>query len=535
MYSIRAKLNLWFTLIITVIFAAVFISLRAYQMENLEKTQAANEALIRDYIRADWQSRATTFADMSADMLVRPVYNRDLEAIRDIAAVTMDNHMAVNCFVLNEDGIILSDGRLEDSLLGHPFDLETMRHGPGTLVERVPITIGTHRLGEVVLEFDRAESESSIQAMQVLAQEQYRQTRNASDTRLLIIFVAALAIGLTGAYLLSRGLTKPLDMLARAIAKVSRHEYEFDVPNRSDEIGALGRMLVTMGRDLKETTITKSALQQEVEDRTRDLQEKARELEEANERLMELDKLKSSLLTNVSHELRTPLTSVLGFARMLAKDARRIADEAQTPAARKQLQRIADNEEIIHKESQRLIRLINNILDLARIESNNLAWDDEPVDIADQLRLALRNVSPVLDRYPDIQVCLNIHPDQRPVLHLDPDRLHQVLLNLLSNAIKYTEAGNILLELAELGDRVEITVADSGPGVPASEQDRIFERFYQSNDDVLIDKPDGTGLGLSICREIITHYGGTITVSSNDWGGATFRITLPTNHTPQAA
>lgn len=535
MYSLRAKLNLWFILIITVIFAAVFISLRAYQVENLEQTQAANEKLMRDYIRADWRSRAKAFAGMSADMLVRPVYNRDLEGIRDIAAVTMDNHMAINCYVLNEDGIILSDGRLEGSLLGHTFDLETMRHDSDTLVERVPITIGTHRLGEVVLEFDRAESENSIEAMQALVWQQYRQTRRASDTRLLFIFAAALAIGLSGAFLLARGLTTPLDMLARAIAKVSRHEYEFDVPNRSDEIGTLGRMLVRMGRDLKETTITKSALQREVEQRTRDLQEKARELEEANARLMELDKLKSSLLTNVSHELRTPLTSVLGFARMLARDARRIADEARSPAARKQLQRIASNEEIIHKESQRLIRLINNILDLARIESNNLAWGDEPVDIAEQLRMALQNVGGILARYPDIRVCLNIHPDQQPVLHLDPDRLHQVLLNLLSNAIKFTEAGRILLELAELGDRVEIIVADSGPGVPAGEQDRIFERFYQSNNDVLIDKPDGSGLGLSICREIINHYGGTITVETNDWGGATFRITLPKHHAPQTA
>ena len=529
MYSIRTKLNLWFLLGIMVIFVAVFASLRMFQTEMLRQVQSVNEEALHEYIHTDWRSQTKALAAMTADMLVHPLYNDDFESIRDLAMVSVDKDMALCVFVVNGDGVILSDGTEEAKLMGMQYHADHLSHQPNTMLEKIDIDIGDTHLGTLYMQFDRSQSTRAIAAMHELGQIRYRKAQNSSDAWLLGLFVGALTFGAAGAYVVSRGLTRPLGTLSEAIEKVSRHEYDLNVPDQGDEIGELGRMLVKMGRDLKETTVTTSALEGTIAERTAELREKARELEAANERLMELDKLKSSLLSNVSHELRTPLTSVLGFARMLAADAQRIAKEAGENASGKFVDRIARNEEIVRHESKRLIRLINDILDLSKIEGGAFDWRDECVNIDKLMRNAIASVRGRLESYPGIDLRLILPDGPKPTLAIDEDKFHQALLNLLDNAVKFTESGVIEFILKDTTSHVVIEISDSGPGVPADERNMIFDRFYQAKGDLLSDKPQGTGIGLSICREVVQRYCGTIVVEENERGGARFVITLPKN------
>lgn len=267
-----------------------------------------------------------------------------------------------------------------------------------------------------------------------------------------------------------------------------------------------------------------------VQQRTRDLERKAEELEEANQQLRELDAMKNVLLSSVSHELRTPLTSVLGFARLIEKDFSR--DFEPLARGNKQLetrsQRICENLGIIRQESERLTRMINDFLDLSKIESGRLEWNDCEVQIADSVYSALAAVQATVEDKPELELIVEVQEDLPP-LYMDPDRLYQVLLNLLNNAVKFTSKGfvSIKLELTD-SDELHVAVSDSGPGIPVADHEHVFSKFHQVRwDESLGPKPPGTGLGLAICKQIVEHYKGRIWAASPKEGGAAIHFTLP--------
>ncbi len=263
-----------------------------------------------------------------------------------------------------------------------------------------------------------------------------------------------------------------------------------------------------------------------VTERTADLAAKAVELKAANERLMELDVMKSAFLSSVSHELRTPLTSVMGFAKLIRKDFTSISREAAQDAAGKKAGRIRDNLDIIYGESERLTRLINDVLDISKIESGRMAWNDKIISLEDCVNAALRPLAERIEHSPaafrtDLEGNL-------PPVTADPDRMQQVFLNLLDNAIKFTAEGEVAIAARALGDMIRITVSDTGIGIPETDLEKIFDKFHQtSRNDTLTEKPMGTGLGLAICHQIITHYGGDIRAESEIGRGTVFTIHLP--------
>jgi len=250
-----------------------------------------------------------------------------------------------------------------------------------------------------------------------------------------------------------------------------------------------------------------------------ELGQKVAELQAANDRLKELDKLKDNFLSTVSHELRTPLTSIKSFAEIL------LAYEEDRATQKEFLG-------IINEEAGRLTRLINDFLDLSKIQAGRMQWTTVAVSIPWVIETAM-NANRALINETKLDVALNIAPSLPPVWG-DKDRLVQVMTNLLGNAIKFTPGGGnikvnaVFQKQADRADdgQVLVSVTDSGIGIAPEHHQRIFEKFSQVGD-TLKDRPRGTGLGLPISREIIEHYGGKIWVESALSKGSTFNFTLP--------
>lgn len=271
-------------------------------------------------------------------------------------------------------------------------------------------------------------------------------------------------------------------------------------------------------------------LERRVAERTDTLAKQAGELADANERLLELDALKSGFLATVTHDLRTPLTSVLGFAKLTRRDF--IKDfmpfsEVSEKLRRKGM-RIAENLGIIENEGGRLTRLVNDFLDLSKIESGRLDWNDQQVDPAEVVRAAVAAVGGEYEQNEELALVVDI-PAPLPALCLDPDRLMQVLVNLLTNAARHTGQGEVTLSARRLASgRVEFRVADTGPGIPEEERGRIFDKFYQTRrGDTMACDRRGTGLGLAICKHIVERYNGAIRAEPRNPHGTAFVVELP--------
>ncbi|HIJ63318.1 MAG TPA: HAMP domain-containing histidine kinase, partial [Rhodospirillaceae bacterium] len=252
----------------------------------------------------------------------------------------------------------------------------------------------------------------------------------------------------------------------------------------------------------------------EMEKKSKELQDATDELKKTNEKLQELNYLKDEFIATVTHELRTPLTSIRSFSEILL-------DNPEIDSGRRD-----DFLAIIVKESERLSRLINQVLDLAKLEDGTVSWDIHDIDLGAALDHAAASVRQVyLDRKVDLVVDL---PPREVRQATDRDRLVQVVINLLSNAVKFSapETGVVRLTMSADEWGATVSVADNGPGIPAAEQERIFEKFQQGGD-TLTSKPAGTGLGLAISRTIVNGLGGWIWVDSTPGEGATFSFFLP--------
>ena len=266
-------------------------------------------------------------------------------------------------------------------------------------------------------------------------------------------------------------------------------------------------------------------LEDKVLERTKDLALKAEELETANHRLLELDQMKSAFLSSVSHELRTPLTSVLGFAKLIRRDLTKsfwpLAEGDKRLERRRKI--IKDNLGIIEHEGDRLSRLINDVLDLNKIESGHMDWRDAEIDPGEIVTRVVQAVTGQLAEKTQLEIKVAID-QELSTIWADADRLEQVLLNLVGNAVKFTMVGYVAIRAFTASNGwAQIEVEDTGPGIPEEDAGKIFDKFHQVRvRDTLSEKPAGTGLGLAICREIVDHYSGRIWVRSELGKGSIF-------------
>ena len=227
-------------------------------------------------------------------------------------------------------------------------------------------------------------------------------------------------------------------------------------------------------------------------------------------------------MSSVTHELRTPLTSIRALSELM------VDDPAMDAAQRQQFLAI------IVAETERLTRLVNQVLDMAKIESGQAEWRSSPIDLPELMQRAVRTTAELFrERGTGVELHLPVSPDPPAAqaslqpLRGDEDRLLQVLLNLLSNAAKFVPAQGGRVDLWLQADETGclVTVQDNGPGVPAEQQSLIFEKFRQGGP--ASHRPQGTGLGLPISRQIIEHHGGKMWLRTDSGQGAAFSFTLP--------
>jgi len=252
---------------------------------------------------------------------------------------------------------------------------------------------------------------------------------------------------------------------------------------------------------------------QEQERRTaEELQTKNEQLQKANEAAMAASQAKSQFLANMSHELRTPLNAIIGYSEMLQEEA----DDLGTPEIKPDLQKI-------HGAGKHLLGLINDILDLSKIEAGKMSLYLETFEIQTLLNEVAATVQPLVQKNGN-RLILEVAPDIGS-MRADITKVRQTLFNLLSNASKFTDKGTIRLRARREGDNRVFEVIDSGIGMTPEQVGRLFQSFAQA-DSSTSKKYGGTGLGLAVCYRIVKEHGGIIRVESTEGKGSTFKVSL---------
>ena len=242
----------------------------------------------------------------------------------------------------------------------------------------------------------------------------------------------------------------------------------------------------------------------------------------------EVDRMKTDFISMVSHELRTPLTSVLGFTKIIKKRMETVIlpilnlEEKKIQRAANQ---IGKNVDIIISEGERLTALINDVLDIAKMEAGKTDWNMAPLVVSDQvLERAIMATSALFEGKP-VKLVKDFEANL-PKVEGDADRLIQVVINLISNAVKFTDEGTVTCRTRRVNGEIEVSIVDSGMGIAPNDVPKVFEKFKQVGD-TMTDKPKGTGLGLPISMQIVAHHGGRIWATSELGQGSTFLFTLP--------
>jgi signal transduction histidine kinase len=403
------------------------------------------------------------------------------------------------------DEPFLTMGELPPSTFLHTYQGGSgVRQIPGMLVATAPIRDASNLvIGELVIGY---------------ALDQTRQVLKTSILILLLMTIVISATSLMIGHTLGKRLTTPMLQLTEAAKGLAAGR--FDEPlsiDPNDEVGILAQTFNTMSRDLMESRRqverTNQNLEARIRERTEELRQKNIALEMQTERALDASRLKSSFLANVSHELRTPLNAILALSELM-KDG--IAGEL----TEEQCSHVT----MIHRSSSGLLRLINDVLDLSKIEAGHMELHPVECDILDDLRRAAIEMQPLAAAK---GLELRIRVGQGPKVRMDTDRVRQILVNLLGNAVKFTERGYVEAEAAIDSScrELSITVRDTGIGIAPENLRTIFQEFRQA-DGSPTRRFGGTGLGLTISHRLAEMMRGAITVESTLGQGSRFKVIL---------
>ena len=269
--------------------------------------------------------------------------------------------------------------------------------------------------------------------------------------------------------------------------------------------------------------IEKAALEREIRELGRSVAETST-LKQANDKLVELDRIKSAFLSSVSHELRTPLTSIIGFAEISRAKLTKIETHTEDPKAAREIGQVGENLKTLVNEAWRLTALIDNVLEFTALEAGTARWNWSTVNLAEVVEDAAASVAAEFD-LKGVRLDTSLAADL-PAVRGDRARLRQVIGHLLSNACKFTDHGYVAVSAERMGDGVRLTIADTGCGIPGNLHRVIFEKFRQLGD-TLTGKPKGVGMGLPICKLIIDYHGGSLSVASDPGQGSVFTLLIP--------
>ena len=329
--------------------------------------------------------------------------------------------------------------------------------------------------------------------------------------RTVILLVAFLLLASATGALLVRRLVRPIESIQAAAAKIGSGALDQRIDTTSrDELGALAEEFNRMAEQLEGSYAN---LEQKVDERTQELAATLEQLDEKSRELETASRHKSQFLANMSHELRTPLNAILGFSQLLR-------GEVYGDLNAKQEEYLDD----ILTSANHLLALINDILDLSKVEAGQIELDVAPFSLREALE---RGVVMVRERATKdgVRVALEAYPEA-DIVSGDERRVRQVIFNLLSNAVKFTpKGGTVDVSAVRVNGEVQVSVADTGPGIAPEDHDRIFEEFQQT--DAGAAQREGTGLGLALSKRLVELHGGRIWVDSELGKGSTFVFTLP--------
>lgn len=495
----------------------------------------------RDSFRQELIAQADLLLNTLPLTLRDQLYRQEIDELVEIAKIVGDNETVTRFTIYDKDGVVLMDAATLQpsySRVADPLGLTILASEESAyrdwqdtqLIAGIPISLGKYKLGAVALGLSTQALDEKLRAL----------TRQSLWLAAIILLVSSGA-----AFGSARQITHPLKHLARVAAQMAQGDLSTRVTLQSqDEIGRLATDFNLMADviEKRDTELREFAtgLERAVTERTAELVTRNVALRQANAELTlarrqaeAANRTKSTVLSMVSHELRTPLTSILGFAKLIKRRVGRVTGDLNNMQnTARSLEQTHDNIDIIVSEGERLLALINNVLDLAKIESGQGTWKMERVNITAIIKQAVAATN-VLFTAKGLAVATAIAPDLPPITG-DRDRLIQVLVNFISNAVKFTGTGTITCR-AYLGDAASgnaahlvVSVSDTGIGIAAHDYERVFERFVQIQVGTRpLNQPKGTGLGLPICKEIVEHHGGHIWVESALGEGSTFSFTLP--------
>src|SRR5882757_6278651 len=336
----------------------------------------------------------------------------------------------------------------------------------------------------------------------------------AALQRLGLILLAALGFAVLAGMFLAGRMVGPIQALRAGAARIGSGDLSQRIAIKTgDELEALANQFNDMAGRLQESY---AGLEQKVEERTREVEEKSRQLEIASQH-------KSQFLASMSHELRTPLNAIIGLTEMMVTNAARFGTEKAAEPLRR-----------VHRAGTHLLGLINQVLDLSKIEAGKLELSPETVNLAPLLEDVIGTARQLAEQNKNRLVLDS--PENLGTLTVDPMRLRQILLNLLSNACKFTKQGEVKLRVKKVVDGrswIEISVADTGIGMTPEQQAKLFEEFTQA-DSSTARQYGGTGLGLAITRKLARMMGGDVTVTSEPGKGSVFTARLPATVAPSA-
>lgn len=457
--------------------------------------------------QANFQAELENQADLALNVLeessANALYQLDADSIEEIVLEFEDTGFVVKIY--DENGRLIAetqhDNPLRFSLETDAFAMRVLQEDSTVydwqseqLVAAKPVRIGRVPVGVASVVFSTAPLDAKIADVQ----------RSGVEVALLAMLLGAIV-----SIVLSRTITVPLTDLAKATEHIAQGNWSHQVPvHGSAELKKVGTSFNAMVGQLRqrEAQIVKT---------TGDLAVEVEERKRAEEAARNANQLKSNFLANMSHELRTPLNAIIGFSDVMLLG---MGSDPLTSKQNDQVTRIRDN-------SSRLLTLINDILDISRIESGRMELVNRPVDVR-KLVQNITNQMQSLANEKKLEFAASVDDSLPPSIVGDEKRLEQIVVNLLSNAFKFTKAGSVILKVTCENQMWQLTVRDTGIGIPPHAQETIFEPFRQV-DGSSTREYGGVGLGLAITHELVRLMNGQIQLESKRGEGSTFTITLP--------
>ncbi len=502
--SLRAKFALPIALFVVLLFAALIPGVLYLQTRTV--LDGARE-------------RGLDLTKIFAHSSVQAVVSDDFLALRQIINSIASEQDVLYAMILDPSGRLLVHSDMREAGRTYTDALSTRATATtGPLVQEAEI--GAVRMYDFAVPIYVLNERRAVARVGISLEREWagiRRTRNL----ILGLGVLALAMGLGLGTWLARSVARPVRELAEGAQEIAAGNLDRVIAVREmDEVGQLGETFNRMAASLKARSKENAELYDKVTKHAEELEgsvaERTRELQETNRRLETASRHKSEFLANMSHELRTPLNAIIGFTRLVMRRSKEVLPAKQY-----------ENLEKINLSADQLLLLINDVLDLSKVEAGKMDVRPVSFDLESLIDVCLRTVEPMV-RAEQIHFAKDFEPDL-PRLVTDQDKLKQILMNLLSNAIKFTEAGTITVSARRHGDRISVAVIDPGIGIPEEALELIFEEFRQV-DSSSTRRHGGTGLGLSISRHFARLLGGDITAQSRLGRGSTFTLAIPISY-----